>query len=193
MGNTIQISAHRSDFGDVAWRLVNERDLSHFQINRIVATVQARKSEVPEGTTYRSGVIMEVDMDLGQAQQPAPEQPEAQPEPAPKAESIARTAVAPAAKPMVKATKAEPKAEPASDDKAERIEAARKHIEANPGSDARSVAKALGLTGSFAVQQATAALTALVKRAIATKESKDGATTYTLVGAPAKKAKKGAK
>ncbi|MGD9749439.1 MAG: hypothetical protein AB7W59_00425 [Acidimicrobiia bacterium] len=185
MGNTIQISMHRSDFGDINWRLVNERDLTHQQINAILRTVEARRSDVPATATYRSGLVVDVEMGAAEPAPQAEPQAEAAPEAEPTAEAQQPAPVAPAAK---KAPA--PKAEDTT--KADRIEAAKAFIEANPGASARAVAAHLGLTGSFAVQQATAALTALVKRGLATKEAKDGQTVYTLVGAKkAKKAKKG--
>lgn len=191
MTSNFQISIHRAMGGDVAWRLVTERDLSHAQINAALRSVEAHRSEVEDSHTYRNGLVVNVDVAPVQAPvEPAPASPvaaEAKAEPEAKPESIARLAPAsakPSAKPVTKA-------EPASDDKAERIESAKAFLAKKPGASARDVAAHLGLTGSFAVQQATAALTALVKRGLASKENKDGATIYTLVGQ--QKAKKAGK
>jgi hypothetical protein len=179
MTSNFQISIYRAAFGDVAWRLVTERDLTHAQINAALRTVEARRSEVADHHTYRNGLVVDVD-----TSEPA-EAPSATQEPEAKPASIARLAPASAKQ----AAKPVTKAEPASDDKAERIESAKAFLAKKPGASARDVAAHLGLTGSFAVQQATAALAALVKRGLANKENKDGATVYTLVKA-AKKAGK---
>lgn len=65
-------------------------------------------------------------------------------------------------------------------DKANRADKALEFIRVNPGSTAQQVASALLLVGSFAPQAATAALTQLTRRGLATKATNEaGATVYT--------------
>lgn len=62
--------------------------------------------------------------------------------------------------------------------KEHRADAALAFLQTNPNASAHATANALGLEGNYAPQAATAALTQLIRRGLATKSVVDGVTVY---------------